>query len=276
MSKLRGLGEKAFNKLVPKSIRPHIIHKARWTFTEIERRVLHGGRDLPIAVNIETNSICTKTCYYCSRPSDKDEILDKDIVYSIIDQLKDWGFKGRISHHSYNEPLTDNRIYDFIKYTKRHLLFSEIVLYTNGDLLNAETTDKLVKSGVVEIKVTLHEPTSRKLETRIIALKEQYHLITIIDRRVEHRSDPLFNRGGSIVLKDIKKFKGCYYIEIMVIRSNGNVILCCQDAKGDYIFGNVKEKSLESIWNNPKFVKLRKDIRTGKYELPICQMCGYE
>lgn len=63
---------------------------------------------------------------------------------------------------------------------------------------------------------------------------------------------------------------------MMVIRADGNVVLCCNDVNEQYIFGNVKEEGLESIWNKPKFRELRHNIRRGKYVLPICKRCGYE
>jgi 8-amino-3,8-dideoxy-alpha-D-manno-octulosonate transaminase len=276
MSRLRLLGERAFYTLVPLSLRGNIVHHARRTFTGIERHMLYRGRDLPIAVNIETNTRCTRSCHYCSRPTGKNIILDTDIVFSVIDQLKEWGFKGRVSPHSYNEPLTDARIFDFLKYSRKQLPLSEIVFYTNGDLLNESTTERLMESGVNELKVSLHQPTSEELEARSIALRQRYPFITVIDRRDGKRSDPLFNRGGSVDLKSAKKFKRCYYIDVLVIRANGDVVLCCQDAKGEYVFGNVKERSIEGIWDNSRFAKLRQNIRKGKYALPICKRCSYE
>ena len=264
INKLRYISEKAFN-IIPRQFRPCLIHYVRLLFTRIQSQIIHKGRDLPIAVCIESNSACNRHCSYCPRP-ERTTVMETETYYLIIDQLKKWGFQGRISPHSFNEPLTDKRIFDLMSYTRKNLPKSEIVLYTNGDLLDEKTIKKL---DVDQIKVTLHEPNS---QDRINRLKK--YNVSITDLRDRHRTIPLSNRGGSIKLSKTEKYPSCYNIEIMIIRATGNVILCCQDAKEEYIMGNVKRQSVESIWNSYK--GLRAIIRKGKSNLLICQRCGYE
>src|SRR4030043_1636685 len=68
-----------------------------------------------IQVNIETNSICTRTCHYCLFGIRKVPArhMSSQLFFNIIDQLVEMHFIGRVSLFEINEPLTDKRIYDF-------------------------------------------------------------------------------------------------------------------------------------------------------------------
>jgi radical SAM protein with 4Fe4S-binding SPASM domain len=73
-----------------------------------------------------------------------------------------------------------------------------------------------------------------------------------------------------------KKVKGCSQnrpIERLHVDFEGNVILCCQDWKREYILGNVNDASILEIWNSKKFNKIREDI-SGKGNTPeLCRKC---
>ncbi len=62
----------------------------------------------------------------------------------------------------------------------------------------------------------------------------------------------------------------------MVIQSNGDVTVCCYDITGELKMGNIKDNTLEEIWNGPEYRKLRKAIASfGRLEkLPeTCLKC---
>lgn len=170
---------------------------------EVYRLSLHTGRDLPTAILIETNTLCTRSCHYCPRPTKKKITLETKTFHSIIDQMKEWGFRGRISPHSYNEPLTDNRILDLISYAHKKLQ-SNIILFTNGDLLTAKKVNRIIDVGVSEIRVSLHGPISTKSKNRLIELGKQYDLIKLKDMTDANRELPLINRGGLLNFKRIE------------------------------------------------------------------------
>lgn len=274
MNKFENIGKKLLQN-VPKKAKPYIDYYVKIYYYKFKKFFYYGQKDLPLSVNIETNSLCTRSCYYCPRQKGKNDLLEEDVFYSIIDQLKEWGFKGVISLHSYNEPLTDKRIFGFLTYIHNQLKYSEIVLYTNGDLLTPQTLKKIIDAGTSELKVSIHEPTPMEFAAILETFEKQYNMISLIDFRYGQRIVSLSNRGGLIELGKIKKFKKCYKIEKMIIRADGNVVLCCEDAHEKHIFGNVKQDSLNKIWNLPQFKKNRQDIKAGNFELNICQKCGY-
>lgn len=63
-----------------------------------------------------------------------------------------------------------------------------------------------------------------------------------------------------------------HIVETISIRWNGDVVPCCYDLTSNYVIGNVLESSIEDIWNNNKFKKLRKSIFDKKY-VSLCQNC---
>ena len=57
------------------------------------------------------------------------------------------------------------------------------------------------------------------------------------------------------------------------IFSNGEVVPCCYDYRGDLKVGNVLERSFTEIWNSQAYRELRKRIFTQKNSIPVCREC---
>lgn len=244
---------------------------------DLDSILTHYGEDIPFVVELETNSVCTKACSYCPRPQDESYTLDEVTYKSVIDQLKEWGFKGRVSPHSFNEPLTDSRLLDLLSYTHEQLPKSEIVLFTNGDLLTEEKVDELVDVGVSRVVLSLHDdPSTVRHEARLNRLNERYNIIELHDRREGLRDLPLSTRGGEIAYEETSPRTFCRDIYKMIIRASGDVVLCCEDAKRQHVYGNVHETPVQEIWNDAKFKFDRAKIKRQQFDLPLCQGCGYE
>lgn len=60
----------------------------------------------------------------------------------------------------------------------------------------------------------------------------------------------------------------------MVIKSNGDIILCCADLDGEYVIGNIQEDTIKNIYYGDKFNEYRD--RVYRYGNPpdICVECG--
>lgn len=66
----------------------------------------------------------------------------------------------------------------------------------------------------------------------------------------------------------------CDHIEnTITIRSNGDIVPCCYDLTSQLVMGNIKDNSLENIWNNIKYLKLRESIHNKDY-ISICDNCS--
>ncbi|MCK9492381.1 MAG: radical SAM protein [Sulfurimonas sp.] len=66
----------------------------------------------------------------------------------------------------------------------------------------------------------------------------------------------------------------CDHIQnTITIRHNGDVVPCCYDLTSQLIMGNMQIKPLQEIWNNDKYLKLRKSIYEKNF-YSICDECS--
>jgi radical SAM protein with 4Fe4S-binding SPASM domain len=85
---------------------------------------------------------------------------------------------------------------------------------------------------------------------------------------------PLYNRGGTVKPKNLKRVPRCAdRTNPVTIDYDGNVILCCNDYFSSIKFGNIKEQKFLDIWFSDKYKTLRKQLRKKQYRLPICLKC---
>ena len=61
--------------------------------------------------------------------------------------------------------------------------------------------------------------------------------------------------------------------ETFTILSNGNVVTCCYDLKGELIHGNIFKESILDIWQSQKYKKIRDNFRIKKYN-SLCESCN--
>jgi radical SAM protein with 4Fe4S-binding SPASM domain len=81
------------------------------------------------------------------------------------------------------------------------------------------------------------------------------------------------------ILKDFfahKILKCCpFVLTTFSIRSNGDVIICCNDYTEDIILGNVNESTIKEIWNSERYNQIRKKLNDKKYdEISVCNNCS--
>ena len=57
----------------------------------------------------------------------------------------------------------------------------------------------------------------------------------------------------------------------IVILDRGQLIMCCYDVRGQYIYGNILESNFKDIWFSEEVKKKRKLAQERKF--PLCQKC---
>ena len=61
----------------------------------------------------------------------------------------------------------------------------------------------------------------------------------------------------------------------VVVLWDGKVVPCCYDFDAKYVLGNLREESLEEIWNNDKMTRLREAHVYGEIDkIPLCKNCS--
>lgn len=61
-------------------------------------------------------------------------------------------------------------------------------------------------------------------------------------------------------------------VNTISIRWNGDVVPCCYDITSRYVIGNIRDQPLEELWNNERYIELRRRIYEGRYP-PLCALC---
>ncbi len=61
--------------------------------------------------------------------------------------------------------------------------------------------------------------------------------------------------------------------DVLTVRANGDVVLCCNDISGVSVLGNIHEDSVADIWRGARARKARRDVRNETQQL--CKGCSY-
>lgn len=235
-------------------------------------------------VEIETMNRCNNDCSFCpvnknddTRPFKK---MSQELFYKIIDDLADMNYCGYLSLFSNNEPLIDVRIYDFIEYAKKKLPNAVHCLYTNGILLDEDKFVRLTDS--LDYLVIDNYDDELKLIDNISPIVEKYKdrksdcKVSVLIRK---KNQVLLNRGGEAPNRE----KGTEFVSScilpfmqMIVRPDGEVSRCCQDALGKTTLGNVDEESIQQVWESTNYEGFRKGlILQGRNSIDFCKNCDF-
>lgn len=229
---------------------------------------------LPNWIELAPVEMCTRKCWFCPK-IDEDEYPNVDVhmppkLYKkIAKELGEMGYKGTVIICGFGEPLLHKDILSLLK--EFNIENIELLLVTNGDLLDKKVVEKLYSSGLDKLIISLYdnEDQKKKFEEMLKDIdKNKYELR---DRWGEFK---LTNRGGTILTKE-KVDNSCYYPGyFMMINWNGDVTLCPQDWRRRVILGNVNYESILDIWNNEEYKIIRKKLFNKQRTFSPCKFCN--
>jgi radical SAM protein with 4Fe4S-binding SPASM domain len=269
-------------------------------------------RPFPPTVRIETTNHCNASCTFCPRESmgRPKARMDQELFEKIVTECADNDCR-RIHMHNFGEPLLDRRLPDRIRYAKTKGL-KRIKIFCNGSVLKADMAERLLDSGLDEIKVSIDGSNAQEFNKlriglnhaqiventrkfremrderqlsrpRVIAActltsdkrRTKEMLKTVVDR-VEYTR--LHNWGGArkALLGHMRVRKPCDRLwRTFTILANGDVALCCLDYSGKEILGNCREQSITEIWRNDRYRELRRLHQLSRQdEIPVCKECS--
>jgi MoaA/NifB/PqqE/SkfB family radical SAM enzyme len=232
-------------------------------------------------VLLETRTDCNNHCPFCPHAFNNKPlgVMSWECYTTIIDQLCDIGFNGRVALMLSNEPLLEERLGDMIRYakSKSQRLFLDIT--TNGILLTVEKLDELFRLGLDNININDYRGDrdvypmkwSKQLEP-IVKAYGNNPKVFLKRRRTDEK---LPNYAGNIPQEfNPQEFGFCNYpFRKLTIAYTGNVILCCDDFMYDTCFGNVMHNSLQECWNSPDYNKIRVALLNNQ-RINICARCN--
>jgi len=267
---------KVFDRIVPDRLKWDIKEFLR-SFEYYKYNIFKNGYEVFSRVDIETNTHCNRSCKICPinfapKPC---KYMQMETYQTLLNQLKEIKFKGRIAPVFYNEPMLDERLPDLMRIAKSVLPEAELTIYTNGSLLTTDSLNKLIDSGLDGIIISQYADNLPRDDVTYLFEELPYSVKKKLRYRVLNDDQPLSTRGGLVEVKKPITKKFCYQASTdVVIDCDGNVLLCCNDFYTEHIFGNIREDHILQIWNKPEFKKLRRDLRKGEFREKICKACA--
>lgn len=129
-----------------------------------------GGRlteAFPSQIIVDVTEVCNLACAHCPHPAFKlsehydARYIDPELNKKMVDEVRDHGkgFTQYIRYTGEGEPLVHPRGYDILDYAVRNSgVF--VTLTTNGTIMNAKRTQRLLESGIhmIDISIDAYEP----------------------------------------------------------------------------------------------------------------------
>ncbi len=233
-------------------------------------------------IEIETINRCNGECSFCPVNKNNDpriyKKMDKGVFVSIINQLADIDYGGYLALFSNNEPFIDVRITEFARMAREKLPKAIIYLYTNGTLVSLDIFKEIIKY-LDFIQIDNYEPQRGKMENvkeieqyiNRNNLEEKYRYFEISKEAV--RTSRGGNSPNSKVSYVTESTCALPFVQ-MVIRPDGKVSLCCNDALGQNTLGDVTKQSLTDIWFGKKYTHFRELLLAGRFNIEICKFCN--
>ncbi len=253
----------------------------RSVYDEVEK--LYKDTPLFEAVEVETINRCNGNCSFCPVNQKVDPrvrtVMAEDLFREIICQLEELNYSGRFSVFSNNEPLLDERIVELNQYAREHLPNAVIHMFTNGTLF---TLDKFIAlADVLDELIIDNYHQELKLIKPCLEIQEYCKThpeltkkVTIVLRKPK---EILTSRGGTAPnrkqLIDYGKDRCVLPFKQMIIRPDGKVSLCCNDAVGRYTLGDLNQEKMLDVWYGPRFQEVRKSLYEGRERWGECKYC---
>jgi hypothetical protein len=210
------------------------------------------------------------------------------------------------------EPFLDKKIFERIAYINEKVPTAQVFLFTNGYLMTPEIVEKMQKVKITRLNVSLNAMTEETHQS-LMGLPLQ-PVLDNIDYLVAHRPEGMTEinlslidwvgpkleffkamdkypvgsgvslyhvsyknwAGNPNVTQPFNKFnyQPCNRVWQMFVLWDGRVNLCCMDAEGDKILGDLNKQTILEVFNSPEHKRYRKMNDTyRRNELDLCKTC---
>lgn len=261
-------------------------------------------------INIETSTACNRSCAYCP-----DSIYDRkkqnrieDAAWErIVSNIREIQYCATISLNLYNEPLLDDAIFRRISEIKSAAPLSTVKFNSNGDFVNFRTLEKLSKSGLDRLLISLHTPKGKAYRDAV-QLESFRKFFDRIEKQLsitEHRpnksiraetnfgslrilvmSDNWYTQGndraGSLanLNRSTPRHSPCMRVfREFTITNTGDVFPCCQFFPDDpnnqkFLMGNASSDDMFDIYASKLATEWRHSLFGFSLKAPPCRTCN--
>lgn len=261
-------------------------------------------------IYLEITNSCNLNCSFCEAIKSHD-FMPLDKIKKNLDEIKT--ITDYVYLHILGEPLSHPFFDEVMNYCD--LLSLKVQLVTNGtllykfpDILKHPSLRKLSVSihsiDTLNIDDRYFDTINQLIKTSLdTAIELRFYDINNLKGKARHYYDELntkysvklTTKKDSYYIKDnvyiyiqelfkwpdindpyISSRGRCYGARNMLgIRCNGDVVLCCLDAAGHTTIGNINEKSLREIIDSDEYINIIDNMKRGVLISPLCQRCTY-
>lgn len=241
---------------------------------------------IPSHIEIETLNRCNSTCEFCpvNRNDDPREMIrmSDELFHKIINDLGEIGYSGTLNLFSNNEPFLDKRIPEFAEYARSKLPDAFIQIISNGTALTVQKvldvmpniSYLVINNYAFELRLhdniqEIYEAISQDHPEYAGKLNIGYRLLTEF-KTTRAGNSPNRNKRSQ---QPVYISRCAYPYFQMIIRPDGKLSLCCNDALGQMTMGDVSKENILSAWNHPERKKLQAQMMQGRRDIELCNKC---
>ena len=239
-------------------------------------------------IDIETSSQCNRKCHYCPNSQNDrfshNKFMDDAVFTSCMENLAAIGYSKDIHFVGFNEPLLYMaNILDRIELASKLVPKSRIVIYTNGDYLEREDLNQLIRVGSNAERLGTPIQPLRYEQNRQISARLVHNHIRILIYQLDYeqlgsnRAATLENIGPNIGTRTAACLMPIYQF---IVGHQGAVVPCCVMVSDDernakYLMGNVGQApSIFDIYCGADFVAWRRSLFNLAPKPAPCQTCN--
>jgi len=270
--------------------------------------VSHG----PPEIGIEPTNQCNLKCIMCARTHEMTRPIG-DMTFENFKKLIDESKHHLefVELQDLGEPLFNKELFKMIAYCKEKGI--KTGMSTNSTILTESSARNLMEAGLNQITFAFDGATKQTYEKvrvggnydlvianikRFLQIKKEMkskiycimQCIAMNETEDEIRTFKAMwnNVPGVNAVRirqvtytgtgkfDNKKDSPCYWLwRDPHVKWDGTFVPCCQDTNNSLALGNIKEKTIEEMWNSPKMQEIRQLHIDGRAsEIPLCKNCN--
>ncbi len=233
-------------------------------------------------IEIETINRCNGECSFC--PVNRNEKqreykkMSIQLFNKIIDELSELNYCGELALFSNNEPFLDDRIVSFAKVARQKLPNAYIYLYSNGTLITEEKYIEIINYlDSMQIDAYIDDGAMEPSYVQMIRKwsKNEKSSSKMRFFRISPKAIRYSRAGNAPNKRDVVAVNELCRLPLVqfVVRPDGKVSLCCNDALGEMTLGDLNLNSILEIWNGKEYEMIRERIMRGRSNVKICKYC---
>ena len=276
------------------------VHKWRRTY---------GMRfvNVPKYLQIELNNTCNGRCGMCAIPHMiRPRGIMSDVLFEKILKEADALGVEYVTPFLHGEPFMRQDFVEKLHKINECVPNAKITIFTNASMLdenkvaalcNVKNIDQIVFSFPGGNKQAYEDTTGLNFENSVFNIKRAFRILKDFNLRIsmprsEQNRDSendfavLWN-GYPHSAYDTYNYLGdargslapcCYEqcdraFRTMTVLFDGRVCLCCMDAEGRFIMGDLSKESIIDVWNGKRFMKLREEHGCCRLACEPCRRC---